>query len=343
MAGISGILNIIQQAKPSNAGLGHARHNSYAARNTTTSSYTSSVGPGARPPSAAGRSNFSKSVHGGYARGNPARPATAMGHYVENEHAPTQQPNCTKSCVSSCIPVSSQSPRKSPRGTKLRSVKSAHPLCPATPTPSSQRQSSLGSLTQSFGRMNIEDDGSEAGKYINTRNQAVSARNEQDLNDPFIGNNNLDVENITIRHPRGGQVSSKPTVEAKHTREGGAAVSCTPSKPSQDVLAAMARLKSTLKRAEMPNFSASCSPTKKTLPFLTKDSNTRDFVAWDSEDRLREFESEFEAFKDKVNASLTDSKKLEEAVEVNRTRGEHRPAQEPSADWKTLTLRSERS
>ena len=63
------------------------------------------------------------------------------------------------------------------------------------------------------------------------------------------------------------------------------------------------------------------SPTKQHTPFLTKDSNVRNFVAWDVDERLRDVEHQFRDMKEVMNNSLTDKKKLEEAIDHAKTRG----------------------
>lgn len=62
------------------------------------------------------------------------------------------------------------------------------------------------------------------------------------------------------------------------------------------------------------------SPSK-VRSFLTKDSNTRAFTAWDMDERLIEVEAQFKAMKEVMNVSLSDKKAMEEVIEMAKTRG----------------------
>jgi kinesin family protein C1 len=63
----------------------------------------------------------------------------------------------------------------------------------------------------------------------------------------------------------------------------------------------------------------SCSPAK--LPFLTKDSRLTNFVGWDVDGRLNEFESHFKVMKEAFDVSLADKRTLEEVIELAKNRG----------------------
>lgn len=76
-------------------------------------------------------------------------------------------------------------------------------------------------------------------------------------------------------------------------------------------------LASTRKYTESPSKSSS-----KVRPFLTKDSNTRAFLAWDMDERLIEVEAQFKAMKEVMNVSLSDKKAMEEVIDMAKTRGE---------------------
>lgn len=77
--------------------------------------------------------------------------------------------------------------------------------------------------------------------------------------------------------------------------------------------------------------------TPKVRSFLTKDSNTRAFTAWDVDERLIELDSQFKAMKEVMNVSLSDKKAMEEVIDMAKTRGK---APELTAtcicDWLTL-------
>lgn len=63
----------------------------------------------------------------------------------------------------------------------------------------------------------------------------------------------------------------------------------------------------------------SCSPAKP--PFLTKDSNLTNFVGWDVDGRLNEFESQFKVMKEAFDVSIADKRTLEEVIELAKNRG----------------------
>lgn len=66
------------------------------------------------------------------------------------------------------------------------------------------------------------------------------------------------------------------------------------------------------------------SPTKspsKVRQFLTKDSNTRAFTAWDMDERLVGVEAQFKELKEVMNNSLKDKTHMEEVVEMAKARG----------------------
>jgi kinesin family protein C1 len=62
-----------------------------------------------------------------------------------------------------------------------------------------------------------------------------------------------------------------------------------------------------------------CSPTKR--PFLTKDSNLTNFVGFDVDGRLNDFEREFKVMKEAFEGTLTDRKAMEEAISLAKNRG----------------------
>lgn len=65
------------------------------------------------------------------------------------------------------------------------------------------------------------------------------------------------------------------------------------------------------------------TPIKSPCPqrFLTKDSNTVNFTAWDVDGRVGDMESQFKELKDMVNSTLTERKGHEDALEIQKTRG----------------------
>jgi len=63
------------------------------------------------------------------------------------------------------------------------------------------------------------------------------------------------------------------------------------------------------------------SPSKSSAPFLTKDSDIRNFTGWDVDERLHQVESQFKAIKEVMDGSLTDRKRLEEVMDITKARG----------------------
>lgn len=78
----------------------------------------------------------------------------------------------------------------------------------------------------------------------------------------------------------------------------------------------MSLLASTRKYTGSPSKSSS-----QVRSFLTKDSNTRAFTAWDMDERLIEVEAQFKAMKEVMNVSLSDKKAMEEVIDMAKTRG----------------------
>lgn len=77
-----------------------------------------------------------------------------------------------------------------------------------------------------------------------------------------------------------------------------------------------ALLASTRKYAQSPTKSPS-----RVRQFLTKDSNTRAFTAWDMDERLIEVEAQFKQMKEVMNVSLKDKTHMEEVIEMAKARG----------------------
>ena len=78
---------------------------------------------------------------------------------------------------------------------------------------------------------------------------------------------------------------------------------------------------SAYKSVRKAKMAAAHSPLKQSPSFLSKYSNVTNFVAWDVDERLGTFESEFKAMKDIINHSIIGQKTLEEDVATFRLKG----------------------
>ncbi len=302
------------QTKSSSANSTHSRQHSSTSRQLAASSYGRSVGPDAQPPSTHGRAktaSFSKSVSG---RPPPrTRPETSMGFYNAEEDADAaaavagrEQQNGT---VVNSFQVSTPSDDRFGRPKKPRDVRPPAPNIRSGPMARRSRQSSL---APAMGRLNINDCGLDDGD--GEGNQAVS-----------------DKENRAPAHHSRQSGSVSGSIPARRPRRGGEqsklpmAPPQTPARstdPLQDALAGMGMAVDSLRTPRMPSMSP--SPTKvHRASFLTKDSNTRSFTAWDVDERLNEVETQFKVMKEVVDGSLNERKALEQVIDFAKTRGTH--------------------
>jgi hypothetical protein len=118
--------------------------------------------------------------------------------------------------------------------------------------------------------------------------------------------------NVTMRNRSRGGDKLGPCPE----KFGGSLVA--PRSPSaKELKRQVARLDSSYKATKEAFLTP--SPTKP--QFLTKETNTRGFVAWDVDERLGNFESEFKAMKEMINNSISGQKSLEDDVAAVRSKG----------------------
>lgn len=120
--------------------------------------------------------------------------------------------------------------------------------------------------------------------------------------------------NITMRSRGHGD---KPEASERGKFRDGPVVPKTPT--PKEMMQQLARVDSTYRAARTPLMSP--SPTK--ASFLTKESNLHNFVAWDVDERLGNFESEFKAMKEMINNSISGQKSLEDDVAAVRQKGEY--------------------
>ena len=309
---------VLLQFKPPAPQLGHARQNSNTTRQIPSSNYGKSVGPGTRPPSAIGRpqnpTSLSKSVSAHSRAPGRSRPATAMGFH-EDETPGSKLQNGTMRATN-FFRSSSQSSSDVIQGRRCRGAQSAQAVRSGLPTPKA-RQSSVGSLTRRMSRLNLKD--SIRNDKACNGNQAVSKKENYALGQP--DQPNAIPEQATARKDRRAEVDAVPTSPNKLPRAVSKEPPSTPLRQTRDVPAAFAKFETAWKDLKTPRTPAmSPSPTKSHQPFLTKDSNTRGFAAWDVDERLLVFESQVKELKDVVNGSINDRKSMEDAIDRATTR-----------------------
>ncbi|KAI1860499.1 hypothetical protein JX265_009898 [Neoarthrinium moseri] len=269
-------------------------------RNASNSSYASSIGPNGRPPS---RSAHARSASVRSAATKNGRPVTSMGLRAEeqpqqqqgkNGTIPTsQQQRVRKKPNSSSLPISHKKVRKCNSVSAIGTAAAAY----STPLPTAREAS----ICEAFDSLTITEVGMRSRR--NRRNPVASGRESPtpSLKVP---------PNVTLRYR--GPASSKSAASEEDKSQDGPVVPRTPS--AKEMTQQFARLDSSYRAAKTPLLSA--SPTK--AEFLTKESNTLAFVAWDVDERLGNFESEFKAMKEMINTSIHGQKTLEEDVAAVR-------------------------
>ncbi|KAF3023111.1 kinesin-like nuclear fusion protein [Neopestalotiopsis sp. 37M] len=250
-----------------------ASYNSNTSRNTSTSSYASSIGPGARPPSRTAHAR-SASVRSTATRSN--RSATSMGVRAEE---PTkngtkfQQPLAKKPNTSSKVPITSKKVRKY-HSVNDMSIAYAQSLPPA-------REASICRALDTFSI-------SEGSAISHTAQDPVDSR--QKTPSPIF----KVPTSVARRNHLRVDTSASPVREVRRD------IPVVPKTPtSKDLMQQFARVNSSYKTVT-PLMSP--SPTK--ASFLTKGSNLHNFVAWDVDERLGTFESEVKAMKEMISNSI---------------------------------------
>lgn len=269
-------------------------YGSSTSRNTSNSSYASSYGSGSRPAS---RSSHTRSASVRTAASKNGRPGTSTGvraeEPVKNGMKPPPAPRPTKKQNSSCLPVQ-----------KLRKYYSVNDLAGAAVNADSPPAGREVSICQAFGSLSI--DGAASRPSHKQTDQVVSRFHIPSLH--------LGVSpNVTLRN-RGRDVGEKLPVYQKQSGDGPVA----PKTPTaKELRQQFARVDSSFKSAK--TVYTTPSPTKSS--YLTKESNLTGFIAWDVDERLGTFESEFAAMKDMINTSISGQKSLEEDVAAVRQKG----------------------
>lgn len=258
-----------------------SRSNSTIARPQTSMSFQQST-------NARQRSNTSR-----------VRPQTAMNTRASEDTSTTGKKNCTMTSPT-------QSFSDSLQFHKIRKAASAQSIGSRPSAP--LREVSISTM---MGNLSLEDERAYAGRL--KPSQAILAKENLP---PFVS-----------LPPSSTQVANSACKqEAKDCLQQEDSRVCTMAPPKTPVSTADAQkaldtfeetlLASTRKRPGSPTKSPS-----KIRPFLTKDSNTRTFTAWDVDERLVEVEAQFKAMKEVMNGSLSDKKAMEEVIEMAKTRG----------------------
>lgn len=290
----------------------HTSSASISSRQTISNGYASSVGPGARPPSAAGRpptsmGNFNQSVSGRQRANTRPRPVTAMGnHILETEAASGNQQNGTKT------PVFFE-PLPGPGSKKLRGYSSTNSF--STLLQEGNRREF--SLVTRMNKLSLDDDGIPTK---NTAEDQVVLERKAEAPCPWH-RTDVPMEHITVRTARRDEVMRPKSARPTDSHD---TVPPPPRTPFRilDPLTAMDDLETVIRTAcKTPNASPTklFSPCKQT--FLTKESNLTGFAAWDVDERLHGIENQFKVMKEAMTLSLTDRKTLEDAVDMAKNQG----------------------
>ncbi|KAH8205136.1 hypothetical protein TruAng_000701 [Truncatella angustata] len=263
-----------------------ASYNSSATRNTTNSSYATSIGPGGRPPSRTTTHSRSASVRSAAPK-NGARPVTSMGvrspEQTKNGMTPHQ---LTSKSSSSNLPVR-----------MLRKHYSVNDM--DTAFAQSLPVSREASICQQFNALTIREPCTKSSQ--DGRNPVVSG--PQTPPPTFKIPSSVTVRN---RGQQGGSLGAGALVK-EQSRDN----QVVPETPTcMEMTHQYARLESSLRAVRTVMMSP--SPTKSS--FLTKESNLNNFVVWDVDERLGTFETEFKAMKEMISTSISGQKSLEENV-----------------------------
>ncbi|KAI0124054.1 P-loop containing nucleoside triphosphate hydrolase protein [Xylariales sp. AK1849] len=267
-------LRDMTSTRPPISGTRQPTYGANGSRNTSNSSYASSLGPGSRPPS---RSSHARSASVRSAAPKNGRPVTSMGVRAEeqsnNGTMPPMLRAAQSSSYSTAVPVK-----------KARKYHSVNDMAAAYAQPLSTAREA--SFCEAFESLSIK--GTNATVSRNQRNQAILI---PDTPTPSY----VVLPNITMRN-RGHEVGDKLGIPNKERTWDGPVAPKTPTLKEMQQQAA--RVDSSY-RAE---------------------SNVTGFIAWDVDERLGNFESEFKAMKDMINNSITGQKSLEEDVAAVRSK-----------------------
>ncbi|KAK8045823.1 kinesin family member C1 [Apiospora saccharicola] len=285
-------------------------------------SYASSVGPGARPPS---RSQTSYS-HGrtGSVRSTSsrtARPVTSMG--VREE--PQQNSNNNNNKNGTKIPrrlAKAKSCSNLPISKKRKGVPAAY----ATPLPAAREAS----ICEQMASLSIGGRGSDA-----------LAPHAADQVNP--GSKTPPPSSLLMPPPN--FTTPQRAIDPEEPPSAGLGVKedpVVPKTPTIEQFEQRTRLfESAYQSVRKARMAASNSPIKQSPSFLSKYSNTTNFVAWDVDERLGTFESEFKAMKEIINHSIVGQKTLEEDVATFRLKATELESLKSDLESKKTEMQSE--
>ena len=165
--------------------------------------------------------------------------------------------------------------------------------------------------------LNIQDN--NVGSASEPRNQVVS--NSGHCPTAHSRQSNDRLEHVTLRPGRQYENGQQAVVRAEESAVSSVARPKTPPHTAQQALAMIKDFGDSLASAAKTPRSPVKSPCSKKVPFLTKESNTRNFTAWDVDERLSELDNQFKVMKEVMNVSLTDRKAMDEAINLAKTRG----------------------
>ncbi|KAK6836146.1 P-loop containing nucleoside triphosphate hydrolase protein [Apiospora arundinis] len=302
-------------------------YNSTTSRHTSNSSYASSIGPGSRPPSRSSHTSYSHGRSGSVrsAASRNGRPMTSMGVREEEEQQkPSNNNNGTKipkrlAKAKSCsnLPIS-----------KRRKVAPAKGVTAdyATPIPADREAS----ICDQMASLTIEGKGSDAPApneldQANPGRQTPPPRSSLLMPPPNFKTPQRVIE------PEGSP-SARPSVQ-----EG----PVVPKTPTLEQFEQQTRsFESAYKSIRAAKVAASHSPLK-SPSYVNRFSNVTNFVAWDVDERLGTFESEFKAMKDIINHSIIGQKTLEEDVAAFRHKATELESLKSDLESKKSEMQSE--
>lgn len=240
------------------------------------------------------------------------RPQTAMSTRKTEEPPPSpEKQNCM-------MPPPSRS--GSIQGRKIRKAASIHSMGQQAST--SQREVSISSM---MGKLSLEDE--RAYSSLSQRSQVISDKENWPpapvqvqvhvpVSAPAPAPARLSLrssnQHITLRQSR----NSRPEGSGNDT----VSPPKTPPHSTKHALKVLDEFEDTL-FTSTKKYTQSPTKSFKKQPFLTKDSNTRAFTAWDMDVRLIEVEAQFKQMKEVMNISLKDKTHMEEVIEMAKARG----------------------
>ena len=272
-----------------------SRTPSVASRNT---SFSSSVGPGARPPSAYGsRPQTSHSF------GQPATSrqlSTTKGRPASSMDTHSEEAGLRKGTMPLCSPCSSSAELS------VRKVRGAqlHTLKPQPPMGNKREVSISTSLSNSFSKLKLDD----AGPLKPKRETQTNCRPTKIPSTPL-----LSTKSFKKNGPR-NLGNGTETSLVLFRPPGGSLVA--PKTPSQIPVLSKSEIKSD---AVILAPATPCKTPKPSPPkslFLSKDSNTKSFIAWDLDSRLGTMDATLADLQQKMNSDTMERSGLEEAVGI---------------------------